>query len=301
MENIFKTIVGGEEKEFEIKPISLADQREAQKIYNQAFSDAVKSGSIVRARLDDLLTEQGLWDDNKQVKFVTLQKQIGDNEKILAKGGISLNQAKKIAINIRNLRLELRNLIAVKTELDSHTAEGQADNARFNYFVSCCVVYKNNNERLFKSYEDYLNRSSELVAVVAAQKVAYILYGLDSNFEKNLPENKFLLKYKLVNENLNFVDKQGRLVDEDGRLVDASGRFINEQGQFIDRDGNLVDSVGEPIAKFEPFLDDEGKPIILDETNNDEDKTPEPEETKELATAKPKGRPKKADQDQATE
>jgi len=272
MDNTFSTIVNGEEKEFEIKPISLADQREAQKVYNQAFSDAVKSGSIVRARLDDLLKEQGLWDDGKQIKFMTLQKQIGDNEKILAKGGISLNQAKKVAITIRGLRLELRNLISVKTELDSHTAEGQADNARFNYFVSACVVYKDTKEKLFKNYEDYLNRSSELASIVAAQKVAYILYGLDSNFEKNLPENKFLLKYKLVNNNLNFVDKQGRLTDEDGRLIDANGRFINEQGQFVERDGNLVDLVGEPVADFEPFLDDDGKPILLDE-NTDETQT----------------------------
>jgi hypothetical protein len=86
----FKVLVDGQEVVFEIKPASINDQREAQKIYNQSFSDAVKSGSIVRARLDDLLTEQGLWDDNKQQQFLTIQKQIQDNEKTLAKGGISL-------------------------------------------------------------------------------------------------------------------------------------------------------------------------------------------------------------------
>ena len=288
----FTADVNGEEKEFEIKAVSLSDQREAQKIYNQAFSDAVKSGSIVRARLDDLLKEQGLWDDNKQANFVALQKQISENEKALSKGGISLKQAKSVAINIKKLREEMRNLIAVKTELDSHTAEGQADNARFNFLVSACVVYKDTKQRYFKSYEDYMNRSSELVAILGAQKTAYIMYGLDSNFEKNLPENKFLIKYKLVNDQLEYVDSKGRLTDEEGRLVDENGRFINEQGQFVDRNGNLVDNSGEPVVEFQPFTDDDGNPIIIENTEtevkDDEDTTTEEVQDKPKA-----GRPKK--------
>ena len=86
----FTFTIDNKEENFTIKSPSIADQREAQKVYNQAFSDAVKSGCIVRARLDDLLKEQGLWDDTKQLKFNTLQQQINDNEKSLAKGGITL-------------------------------------------------------------------------------------------------------------------------------------------------------------------------------------------------------------------
>lgn len=269
-DSTFKALVDNKEVDFEIKATTVADQREAQKIYNQAFSDAVKSGSIVRARLDDLLQQQGLWDENKQKQFLTLQKQILENEKILAKGGIPLKKAKYIAIKIKNLRLELRDLIAVKTNLDSHTAEGQADNARFNYLVSACVVYKDTKKPYFKDYEDYLNRSSELVALLGAQKLASIMYGLDGDFEKKLPENKFLIKYKLVNDNLDYVDDKGRPVDEDGRLIDENGRFINENGQFVDKDGNIVDEKGDYI-EFSPFLDDEGNPVVTD--NNNENST----------------------------
>lgn len=269
-DSTFKALVDTKEVDFEIKATTVADQREAQKIYNQAFSDAVKSGSIVRARLDDLLQQQGLWDENKQKQFLTLQKQILENEKILAKGGIPLKKAKYIAIKIKNLRLELRDLIAVKTNLDSHTAEGQADNARFNYLVSVCVVYKDTKKHYFKDYEDYLNRSSELVALLGAQKLASIMYGLDGDFEKKLPENKFLIKYKLVNDNLDYVDDKGRPVDEDGRLIDENGRFINENGQFVDKDGNIVDEKGDYI-EFSPFLDDEGNPVVTD--NNNENST----------------------------
>lgn len=261
MDTFFKASVDGKEIEFEIKAATLADQRESQKVYNQAFSDAVKSGSIVRAKLDDLLKEQGLWDDKKEIEFKTLQKQILENEKKLAKGGISLKAAKNIAVEMQRLRNDLRDLISVKTNLDSHTAEGQADNARFNYLVSSCVVYKNNGNKYFKSYEDYLNRAADTVSILAAQKLASIMYGLDNDFEKKLPENKFLIKYKFVNDNLQLVDDKGRLVDEDGRLIDKNGRFINDEGKFVDKDGNLVSESGDFVVDFEPFLDDNGNPI----------------------------------------
>lgn len=265
----FKCTVDGKERDFEIIAASLAVQRESMKIYNQAFSDAVKSGSIVRAKLDDLLRDQGLWNESKDIEFSTLQKQILNKEKLLAQGGISLKQARNIAIEMKNLRIKLRDLISVKTELDTHTAEGQADNARFNYLVSQCVVYKDTKKPYFSSYEDYLNRNTELVAILGAQKMASIMYGLDSDFEKKLPENKFLIKYKLVDENLNYVDDKNRRVDEDGRLIDANGRFINEEGQFVDKDGNLVDVDGEYIVEFKPFLDDDGNPIT-EESEQDE-------------------------------
>lgn len=272
----FKLFVDGKDQDFTIKSPSLGDQREAQKVYNQAFSDAVKSGCIVRARLDDLLKEQGLWDDNKQMRFNTLQQEILDNEKSLAKGGISLKTAKNIALSMKRTREELRELISVRTNLDNHTAEGQADNARFNYLIASCLVYSSTKEKYFKSYEEYLTRASEPVAIKAAQVLANMLYGLDSDYEKKLPENKFLTKYKFVDDKLRLVNKDGKLVDAEGRLIDEFGRFINEQGQYVDKNGNLVDENGDYLLESKPFTDDDGNPILeQDNTNNDPPKNPE--------------------------
>jgi len=269
MSDTFKTKVQDKEVTFLVKSPSLQNQREAQKVYNQAFSDAVKSGSIVRAKLDDLLTEQGLWDDTKQARFLAIQKEINDSEKKLAIGGISLNEAKNLAISMKRVREELRDLISVKTNLDTHTAEGQADNARFNYLVSCCVVYNDNKKSYFSNYEDYLNRASDPVGILGAQRLASMLYGLDGDFEKKLPENKFLLDYKFINDDLRYINKEGKLVDEDGRLVDENGRYINQEGKFVDRDGNLVDEKGDYIVSFSPFTDDDGKPVILEKETNE--------------------------------
>lgn len=277
----FKIFVDGREQEFTIKSPTLADQREAQKVYNQAFSDAVKSGCIVRARLDDLLKEQGLWDDNKQIRFNTLQQQLLDSEKTLAKGGISLKTAKDIAVRMKSLREDLRELISVRTNLDNHTAEGQADNARFNYLISCSLVYSSTKDKYFKTYEEYLTRASEPIAVKAAQVLANMLYGLDSDYEKKLPENKFLIKYKFVDAKLRLVNKDGKLVDTEGRLIDEWGRFINDKGEYVDKDGNLVDVNGDYLTDFVPFTDDDGNPIVENDNKEVSDTKTENETTTE--------------------
>lgn len=277
---VFKAIVDGKEKEMMIKSPSLHDQKEATKVYNQTFSEALKAKAVVRAKLDDLLIEQGLWDASKQAKFTELQAEILEGERKLAKGGISLTNARELALQMRRTREDLRELIAVKTNLDTHTAEGQADNARFNYLVSACTVYNDTKEQYFKNYEDYNNKSADPVAILAAQNLANMLYGLDDNYEEKLPENKFLKQYKFVDSKLRLINKEGKLVDEKGRLVDENGRFINEKGEFIDKDGNLVDQSGDYIVEFSPFLDENGKPVILNEDQSTKEETKdEPEST----------------------
>lgn len=284
----FTATVNGKEVTLLVRSPSLQDQREATKVYNTAFSDALKAKAVVRAKLDDLLVEQGLWDDKKQFQFSALQSKILENERKLAKGGISLAEAKKLALEMRKDREELRDLISVKTNLDTHTAEGQADNARFNYLVSSCTVYNDNKKPYFSSYDEYLNKSSDPVAIQAAQQLAGMLYGLENNYEEKLPENKFLKQYKFVDDQLRLVDKQGRLVDQDGRLVDENGRFINEKGEFVDKDGNPVNAEGEYLIEFKPFLDDDGNPVVL-ETETKTEETVNETTTEEATTTESVG------------
>lgn len=277
----FEVEVNKKKVELAVRSPSLQDQREATKIYNSAFSDALKAKAVVRAKLDDLLRDQGLWDTKKDKDFAELQSAILEGEKKLAKGGIGLSEAKKIALEMKQKREELRDLISIKTNLDTHTAEGQADNARFNYLVSVCTVYNDTKKPYFSNYDDYLNKASDPVSILAAQNLANMLYGLDNDYESKLPENKFLADYKFVDDKLRLIDKQGRLIDSEGRLIDDKGRFINEKGEFVDKDGNLVNKDGEYIVEFKPFLDDEGKPVEISKDAEKQEVQPTNEPTQE--------------------
>jgi len=267
--------------ELQVVSPSAADNREANKVYNQAFNDALKSKAIVRARLDDILKEQGLWDDAKQAEYNTLQAKLLESERQLKKGGITLATAKEIALQMKRDRETLRELISDRTSLDNHTAEGQADNAKFNYLVYACTAYGDNpSKKYFASYDDYQKRSSELVAIMAAQHVANFVYGLEDDYESKLPENKFLKDYRFVDDSGRLVNKEGKYVDTEGRLIDKNGRYIDEEGNFIDKQGNRVDEEGEYIVEFTPFLDDDGKPVAL--------ASDESEEESEVVEEKPK-------------
>jgi hypothetical protein len=226
----FKTKVDDKEIEFLVRAPSLAEQREGQKVYNQAFSDAVKAKAIVRARMDDLLEEQGLWDSSKQAKLTELQQIILDNERALAKGGIPLKKAKSIALELKRLRVAFREVIAERTAYDNNTAEGVADNARFDYLVSVCILDPSTETPVFKNIDDYNERGAEPWAIKAAGELANFLYNLDPNYEKNLPENEFLKKFR-------FTDSEGRLVNKEGHLISVDETDVE---RLIDKDGYFV-------------------------------------------------------------
>lgn len=242
--------------------------------YNRAFSAAVGSGALLRAALQNTMREQNIWNDKKEKQYTSIIERINSNSDKIARGGIKLSEAKKLALDSQAARQELRELIAERTSLDTNTAEGQAENARFNFIVSEITVDDDTGEKFFKDLDDYLSRSATALAVEAAQRLANVMYGLDPSYEKNLPENKFLKKWGFVNDDLRLVNKDGHLVDVDGRLVDENGRFIDEDGNFVDIDGNLITEDGELDVEAQPFLDDEGEPL------EDPDKT-EPEKAQE--------------------
>lgn len=269
----------GKNVEYAVLEPTAQQRREAQKVYNQTFSDALKSGAFLRKAIDKYMIEQGIWTEEQSKKYEEITNNLLENEKTLKGGNIKLSEAKNIALDMRRLRFELQSLVAERDSMDDKTAEGQAENTRFNFLVSSSLVNNDTGQPIYKDLEDYENNATDQVAYLGAQKLARMMYGLNEDYESNLPENKFLKKYKFVDENLRLVDKQGRLVDVNGRLIDEAGRYIDEEGNFVDVDGNRIDENGEYIIEEKPFLDDDGNPIILEE--NEEDKEKEEEKEKE--------------------
>jgi len=260
-EAVFNLKVGDRDVSFKVGRPTVKHFQEAQKVYNRAFREGLEAGLLVRAKLDEYLTKQGLWDSTKEVELKTLQAEINRAEVAFAKGGIKLQDAYKLALDARKARFKIRNLLAVKRDLDETTVEAQSDNARFNYLVSATLVYNETGKPYFKDMEDYLNRADSELAGEAASKLANLMYGLDADYESGLPENKFLKKFNFVDDKYRLV-KDGILVDEDGKRIDENGRYINESGEFVDRDGNRVGEDGNYVFEFSPFLDDNGKELV---------------------------------------
>jgi hypothetical protein len=232
-----------------------SDQRNGSADYNKAFRDAIESGAYLRDKLNEHLIKQGVWSADKQKLSEDLSSKIGEKELILKKGGIPLKKARSIAIDLKTLRNQFRELISTRVNYDNNTAEGQADNARFDYMICVNILNPETKQRIFNSAEEYNDASSQPWVIKAATEIASMFYNIETP-----PEDKFLLEYKMVNEDGQLINKQGHLI-----AIDESGveKLIDKEGYYIayDESGNSyrVNYSGEKVLEVEtlPFLDDE--------------------------------------------
>ena len=246
----------GKDLVLHIKTPTSNELQRGQMEANKVFRLALESKALFRTRLLEYLTEQGLLNDEMTKKLEDISSIIYEKEQILLRGGIRRSDAKSICLSIRDLRVEQAKLLIDQRQYDTYTAESQADNAKFDFLVSVCVLDEE-GKPYFKNLDDYKTRATEQASADAASALAELINQYDPDWEKKLPENKFLIQHGFVNEKLQFVNKEGKLVDSEGRLVDDSGRYINSDGEFVNRGGERVDYDGNLLVEFQPLLEDE--------------------------------------------
>lgn len=230
----------GNEKVVIVKKPNHKQLNDAHMYSSKIFNQAKNAGACLRDKLDEFMREQGIWtkgDDDKLNEIIT---SFNDNLEIVNTGKnkdgskVKLSEARKAAIEVRRNRLAMNLILAKKREHDAYTIEGQAENAKFDYLVSVCVVDEN-DKLIFSNLDDYYEKQEEPYAIEAATKLSNLTYNLDPDWEKKLPENEFLLKYKLVDDKLRYyTNKDGKRVNVENELIDELGRKVDENGKLID-------------------------------------------------------------------
>lgn len=216
---------------------------------NKTWGKAIQDGMLTKKELGVLMRERGIWDDKKDKEEEQISKKIAQLERDLyhGKGGKKpkLSEGRDIAVQIRRERLNLRDLIAERISLEENTADSLADNAKFDYLVAHCTFHKNGSP-VWRSFEEYDNQSANEIAFAAGEMLGKMLYNLDTSFEKNLPENKFLLNFGLVNDDLSLVDPNDpdQLVDTEGNKIDENGYYLDEKGDRVDKNGFAIQEDG---------------------------------------------------------
>ena len=285
-------------KEFAVRLPAYKVMEEANKLKSKVFRESLDAGDMLRDQLEDILRQKGLWNDHRQMEYDTLRKEILDREYQLQKGGIKLNDAKQLALEMKEKRQRMVDMLSGRSDLDSQTCEGKSENARFNYLFAHSLVY--NDDELTPFYpnglEDYVVDMDNPIAIKGATEFYYLLSGTE-NLDDKLPENKFLKKFRFVDDKYRLVEKgSNRLVDREGRYIDEYGNYVeyNEDGTYfyVDVNGRKLDEqtgnfvVDEPA----PFLDDYGNPIIdEDEVTEElvaEEKPPKKKTTRKRRTTK---------------
>jgi preprotein translocase subunit SecD len=241
-----------------VKKPTITDEANARFVAIDEFKKAVKGGAFLKEELENELLKRGIWDDAKQKELDELRTKIREKLLALKKGGIKKSEARKLSIDIRILRGQMVLLMSERNKYDDFTVESQVENKKFSYYVYACTFNEEGN-RVFSSVEEYENKANTKMAIDAAVNLSRITNGLDPDWQKKLPENKFLLDAGFANDNLELVDKDGHRVTIDGKRIDNDYNYVKEvdgKDVVIDENGLELDEDGLPKVESQPFLDD---------------------------------------------
>jgi len=161
---------------------------------------------IMRSQLEDFLKSVGVYSQDELNSIMELNKEIGELEAKIKNGG-DLKEGTEAAIKLKNLRLSLLILLTRKFEYDKYTVEHNVENAKFDFLITKCIL---NEEKkpVFESVDDYKENEELRVDMrPMIEALAEMTSSFDSQFEEKLPENQFLKKYKLCDDQFNVLEE----------------------------------------------------------------------------------------------
>jgi len=258
------TLNKDKENEFsvEIRKPTNRQLLESERVYKKSFRTALEQGAMLRKKLGAYMEEQEIWTKEKNEEYENLLKEINLLDYQLNKGKdldnnkLKLSQAKELAFELSDKRLEFRELIAERQELDHLTAEGQADTERYSHLVYLCTFDSLTKKPYFSSYEDFQDHGNDPEVVEISKAAGELLFGVDPDYDNTLTENKFLKRFKFADEKNNLVDEDGNRVDREGNRVDEEGYILNEEGKRVNINDLPVLEDGDDVegADFEDDL-----------------------------------------------
>lgn len=185
-------------KTYTVRLPNSKERAEGERIYNRTYNSALKDGCPLEAEIMGMAREHGIWSDEKDQELSALSEELNQKAAVLDEGGIELDEAKEIALDMRKLRAKLMVLNFTLGELKGESANRKADDARINYFVSQCVLTEGGG-KAFKSIDDFYLRQNEDLTQLATLYFSQVWYNYNED-TFSFPEESFLKEYGLDEE-----------------------------------------------------------------------------------------------------
>lgn len=180
-------------KKYQVRLPNAKEREEGERIHNRIFAYSLKTGGLLDGQIMSVAKEHGLWSDEKEAEVREIREQLGEKERVLDEGGIELEEAKAIAVTMKELRTKLLIFNLMLEELRGESVSRKADAAQVEFYVSRCTLDEQGRQ-VYKDLDDYyVNQNAPLAqaAMIAFNKLWY-------NFNEDsfkFPEDNFMEEY----------------------------------------------------------------------------------------------------------
>jgi hypothetical protein len=229
---------GDKEILLSVKSPSYEEIEEADKVYSGKVASLVRESGkkklLLRQEIDNFLRSANIWTN-----------------------GIKLSEGRTVCIEIMDKRKEIVGIMRKRQVFDDTTIESLAESERNDYLVYTSTVYADSGEHYWESFDDMKNDKLSEAYSKASTIVIELVYGINNEFEKRLPENRWLKKFDFVDDDLNYIDRKTKAkVDKDGNLLEDSAtvakRYVeNLQGEIQAEQPYIDDETGDPVGNSE--------------------------------------------------
>ena len=125
---------------YQVRLPNAKEREEGERIHNRIFAYSLKTGGLLDGQIMSVAKEHGLWSDEKEAEVREIREQLGEKERVLDEGGIELEEAKAIAVTMKELRTKLLIFNLMLEELRGESVSRTADAAQVEFYVSRCTL-----------------------------------------------------------------------------------------------------------------------------------------------------------------
>jgi hypothetical protein len=210
----------GETKYF-INPPTAEDIRGADWQYSKTYTQCLIEGITTSAEMTDILTRRGIIGPEFEQRASELAQNLSNAITVLELSETNLEK-QEASIKVAQARDELFQWNQRLNGPMNNTAEQMSDDARLEYLTSCMILDSEDN-RVWGSYDVYLQEKSNSLATRARFEVMLYLQGLESDFLEQTPE---ALAMKEVQEDLI------RQAEEEAKAAEAVAKEEEEEAKI---------------------------------------------------------------------
>jgi len=245
----------GEKKMAEIRIPSMDEQRRAEEYAATIIAEKANgepdpiTGKVIKLpTVDNMIEyakEKGMWTNEDDVEFQSLETQLRTNIDQLARGKMKLSRGYELAMQIMQNRKRIQPYNSRRWEIYGLTANAAGEEAQHEYLCVATAVWEKTGERIFADIAAFKKASAQVRNQVLAQYL--MLVRMANEYTTALPtEIGFFRDYGFLDNDWNIYDINKKNIVMNIAKDSAETSQEEIYADMTDDDGNIIEKSMHP-------------------------------------------------------